>query len=207
MCAIHFPFCSLCLRCLCLLQWTTLNGCVTRWRGKVAQDNSFIFEEYECIKGDDVETPVNYEAKAARAAITGKPLLANLPAGENVTVTIDLISVTSGAAAPAPAPASVPASAPPAVPKIVAGAHFVGTCYSPLPFSIAVTDAKGADVKGTVEWPTLKAVTSFQGKLVRPAISRRISLYMCMSQREPGVRLHCMSHAQVHVVGFASNVA
>lgn len=119
---------------------------MTKWRGTVAADGAFTFEEYECAKGDEVETPVSYEAIATKAAVTGKPLLANLPMGEKATVAIDLISVDK--------------------PKLVAGAHYTGTCFSPLPFRVKVSSLKGDAFVGSVEWPTLKAATKCSGKLV-----------------------------------------
>eukprot|EP00727_Mastigamoeba_balamuthi_P011365 m51a1_g6851 hypothetical protein (543) ;mRNA; r:98277-100002 len=155
------------------IQWPTLNGAETKFRGTVSAAGAVVLDEYEVVKGqDDVEVPNKYVGR-----ITGTAVLGEVEGNAGATFRLDHIPGPAPVLAPAdPAPAAAaPAAAaapppPPPLPKefeaLRAGANLKATVTLRLECTLAVESAPagvGGEAVAVATWALGGAKSRLRG--------------------------------------------
>jgi len=136
------------------IEWPTLNKAMTKFHGSVEGD-SFKFEEYEAIKGEDeVQIPSNYDGTLINQGKTLKGKIVTdaddteSDTDDQPTFQLDIIEAIDDSSE-----------------KLKQGSKLTGTCYIQHPFVLKITKRKGTTVEGTIKWQEQKCKTKFKGKI------------------------------------------
>lgn len=155
------------------VQWPTLKGAEMKMKGTIA-GSSLQYTEYEIITGEeDVEIGTEYTATVAAdgTSLTGTWELAPDSVGTFTASIIPSGGFGNGAAAAGAAngAANGGALAAPTVigPTLFAeSSKYSGVCITEHDFKLIVDKRNGNIVSGTIEWPSLKYISNFEGEIV-----------------------------------------